>query len=98
VEDGDHVELELPMPLRLEAVDSNHPKIVALMHGPFGLMAVAESQPTFERNALLQSKALNNATGDWTANADGGEVTMRPFMTIDRETYSTYVLLKLQPR
>jgi hypothetical protein len=44
---------------------------------------------------LLQAKATNNATGDWTASsADGSRVTMRPFMNIDKENYSTYVLLK----
>jgi uncharacterized protein len=93
--DGDRVELELPMPLRLEAVDANHPNNVALMQGPLVLMAVAESQPTFERAALLQAKPVNNAGGDWLANAvDGSSITMRPFMTIDKEGYSTYVLLK----
>ena len=93
--DGDRVELELPMPLRLETVDANHPEIVALMHGPLVLMAVAESQPTFDRNALLQAKPVNNAGGDFTATAaNGSSVTMRPFMTIDKESYSTYVLLK----
>jgi uncharacterized protein len=93
--DGDRVELELPMPLRLEAVDANHPNNVALMQGPLVLMAVAESQPTFERAALLQAKPVNNAGGDWVANAvDGSSITMRPFMTIDKEGYSSYVLLK----
>ena len=93
--DGDRIELELPMPLRLEAVDPNHPNIVALMQGPLVLMAIAPSQPTFERNALLQAKPANNGAGDWTAStADGSNVTMRPFMSIDKETYSTYVLLK----
>ena len=93
--DGDRIELELPMPLRLEQVDANHPNIVALMQGPLVLMAVTESQPTFERNALLQAKAVKNASGDCTANsADGSRVTLRPFMTIDKESYSTYVLLK----
>jgi uncharacterized protein len=93
--DGDRVELELPMPLRLEAVDANHPDNVALMQGPLVLMAVAESQPTFERAALLQAKPVNNAGGDWVANAvDGSSITMRPFMTIDKEGYSSYVLLK----
>ena len=93
--DGDRVELELPMPLRLEQVDANHPNIVALMQGPLVLMAITESQPTFDRNALLQAKPVNNAGGDWTANsADGSRITMRPFMTIDKESYSTYVLLK----
>lgn len=93
--DGDRVELELPMPLRLEQVDANHPNMVALVQGPLVLFAVAESQPNFEKNALLQAKATNNATGDWSANsADGSRVTMRPFMNIDKESYSTYVVLK----
>jgi uncharacterized protein len=93
--DGDRVELELPMPLRLETVDVNHPRLVALMQGPLVLFAVADSQPSFERNALLQAKPANNASGDWVANsADGSSVTMRPFMNIDKESYSTYVLLK----
>jgi len=93
--DGDRVELELPMPLRLETVDVNHPKLVALMQGPLVLFAVADSQPSFDRNALLQAKPTNNASGDWIANsADGSSVSMRPFMNIDKESYSTYLLLK----
>lgn len=93
--DCDRVELELPMPLRLEAVDANHPDVVALVQGPLVLMAVADSQPTFDRDALLRAKATNNATGDWLASsADGSSITMRPFMTIDKETYNTYVQLK----
>ena len=93
--DGDRVELELPMPLRLEVVDENHPDVVALMQGPVVLIAVSESQPTFDRNALLKAKATNNTTGDWSASSvDGKSITMRPFMTIDKESYSTYVQLK----
>jgi DUF1680 family protein len=90
--DGDRIQIEFPMPLRLEAVDANHPNIVALVQGPLVLMAVAESQPTFESQSLLRAKPLNNPKGDWLASSmDGGEVTMRPFMTIDKESYSTYV-------
>ncbi|PYX41485.1 MAG: hypothetical protein DMG81_03585 [Acidobacteria bacterium] len=93
--DGDRVELELPMPLRLEPVDANHPSVVALVQGPLVLFAVTDSQPTFDRSSLLQAKAANNANGDWIANtADGSSITMRPFMKIDKESYSTYVLLK----
>ena len=93
--DGDRIELELPMPLHLEPVDANHPNLVALVQGPLVLFAVADSQPTFERSSLLQAKAVNNANGDWVASsADGSNVTMRPFMKIDKENYSTYVLLK----
>jgi uncharacterized protein len=93
--DGDHIELELPMPLRLEPVDANHPNLVALVEGPLVLFAVADSQPTFDRNGLLQAKATNNKAGDWIAqSADGSSISMRPFMNIDKESYSTYVLLK----
>lgn len=93
--DGDRIELELPMPLRLEQVDANHPNLVALLQGPLVLFAVADSQPSFEKNTLLRAKPANNATGDWTAqSADGSSIFMRPFMNIDKESYSTYVLLK----
>lgn len=93
--DGDRVELELPMPLRLEPVDANHPDLVALIQGPLVLFALGDSQPAFTQNSLLQAKPTSNTTGDWQATStDGSRVTMRPFMTIDKETYSTYMLLK----
>ena len=83
------------MPLRLETVDANHPNLVALMQGPLTLLAVADSQRTFDKNGLRQAKPAQNAKGDWLATAaDGSTVTMRPFMNIDQESYSTYVLLK----
>jgi len=59
------------------------------------LFAVADSQPTFDRNTLLQAKPANNAAGDQLASSiDGSHVAMRPFMNIDKENYSTYVSLK----
>jgi DUF1680 family protein len=93
--EGDRVEMELPMPLRIEAVDANHPNIVALLQGPVVLMAVAESQPSFEKESLLHAKPASNDKGDWLATSTAGkQIAMRPFMTIDKESYSTYVLLK----
>jgi len=93
--DGDRIELELPMNLKLEAVDRNHPNLVALIHGPLVLFALADSQPTFDRAGLLNAKPANTGKGDWVARSvEGSEVTMRPFPTIDKENYSTYVQLK----
>ena len=93
--DGDRVEFEIPMPTRLETVDTNHPNLVSLLRGPLVLFAIADSQPSFERNALLQATAANGSSEEWVAkSADGGEVIMRPFMNINKESYSTYVLLK----
>jgi len=93
--DGDRIQLEIPMPLRLEVVDANHPNLAALVQGPLVLMAIAESQPAFDSQALLRAKPIKNDRGDWTATStSGSEVTMRPFMSIDKESYSTYVQLK----
>lgn len=93
--DGDRIEIELPMPLRLEAVDANHPNLVALLQGPLVLMAIAETQPTFDAQSLLHATSLNNAAGDWSAtSADGAQISMRPFMSIDKESYSTYQQIK----
>jgi DUF1680 family protein len=93
--DGDRVELELPMPLRVEQVDANHPNYVALMRGPLVLFALADSQPGFTKAELLRASLANNATGDSVAtSADGKSISMRPYMSIKDESYSTYVLLK----
>jgi len=91
--DGDRIELELPMPLRLEAVDQQHEQLVALVRGPVVLFALADSQPTFLRTELLRARSANNPDGDWLAKATNGTtVIMRPFMNIQDENYSTYVL------
>jgi uncharacterized protein len=93
--EGDVVELELSMPLRLEGVDVQHPDQVALLRGPLVLFGVADSQPSFEQAELLRAKPTNNATGDSVATAtDGKPISMRPFMSIKEESYSTYVWLK----
>jgi DUF1680 family protein len=93
--EGDVVELELAMPLRLEQVDVQHADQVALLRGPLVLFGVADSQPSFEKAELLRAKPANNTTGDSIANAaDGKPISMRPFMGIKEESYSTYVSLK----
>ena len=51
------MELELSMPLRLEPVDENHPKLVALMRGPLVHFAIADSQPAFDSAELLRSSS-----------------------------------------
>jgi uncharacterized protein len=92
--DGDRVELELPMPLRLEPVDVQHATQAALLRGPLVLFAVGGSQPVFEKAELLRAQAAG-ATGDCTAKAiDGTSVVTRPFMKIQDETYVTYVSVK----
>jgi hypothetical protein len=93
--DGDRIQMELPLPLHLETVDTNHPNLVSLLQGPLVLMAVADAQPTFAAQSLLNARRAEGAAGDFLATSEGGgQVTMRPFMSIDKESYSTYVRLK----
>jgi uncharacterized protein len=94
-QDGDRVELELPMPLRLEPIDVQHSNQVALLRGPLVLFTIAASPPAFEKTELLRAKAATSGGGDLVATAaDGTNVVMRPFMKIQEESYITYVLLK----
>jgi uncharacterized protein len=93
--EGDRIELELPMRLRLGPVDVQHSTQQALLRGPLVLFAVAPAQPVFEKAVLLQAKPAGNGSGDCTAaSADGKDVVMRPFMTIKDESYSAYVQVK----
>lgn len=90
---GDRIQLELPMSIRLEAIDPHHPKLVAVMHGPLVLFALADTQPSFERADLLRAQPADNPNGDWLGTSkDGTSVVLRPFMSIQDENYSTYVL------
>jgi hypothetical protein len=88
------IELELPMSMRLEAVDRQHPNLVALVRGPLVLFAISDSQASFERNALLNAGRVSGTDFDWAAtNRLGKPVVLRPFMNIADESYSTYNLL-----
>jgi uncharacterized protein len=93
--DGDRVDLELPMPLRLEPVDAQHANQVALLRGPLALFAIAESQPSFDKGELLRATLTKNSTGDSIAKSTSGKpISIRPFMNIKEESYSTYVQLR----
>ena len=87
--DGDRVELDLPLTLRLQAVDAEHPQVVALLAGPLVLMRVLDDGPQtpLSRAALL---AARSAAQDWRADAHGHTLTLRPFMHIGDEKYTTY--------
>lgn len=91
--DGDRVELQLPMAFRLEQVDAQHPELVALVRGPLVLFAMGDSQPSFERSALMSAR--QSGAYEWSATSTGGQVILfRPFMNIRDESYSTYIALK----
>lgn len=86
---GDHVDLELPMKRRLEAVDPQHADTVALLEGPLVLFALTDTEPKVSRVQLLVAK--KTASKNWEVETAEGTMRMLPFTEIREEAYSTYM-------
>ena len=91
---GDRIELDLPLPLRLQAVDAEHPDTVALLAGPLVLMRVLDEAPppaaALTRAALLSATRKSDNTHQWQAGQDAQTIMLRPFIDIQQQTYSAY--------
>ena len=88
--DGDRVEVEFEMPLRLEAVDEQNPNNVALMRGPLALFAVGDRPSHLTRKQLLAASPVTQSSEDWSTQTDGKILTFRPFASIMSEGYRLY--------
>jgi uncharacterized protein len=86
---GDRIELHLPMTARIEAIDPQHPNIVALMCGPLVLFPIGTPLPPCTRQQLLAAKRTAGRT--WRIHAAAGTVSLLPFTEITTESYSTYL-------
>jgi len=86
---GDRVELELPMRMRLESLDPANQDVVALLRGPLVLFAIKKSAERITRQQLLN--ATRAGDGQWRVNAPGGPIAMLTFAAIQEEQYSTYL-------
>jgi len=91
---GDRVELELPLRLRLQPVDAEHPDTVALLAGPLVLMRIDDnggtSPPTLSRSALLSAERIRGDRRQWNIAHDSRNVSLRAFGDIDAQRYSVY--------
>ena len=87
---GDRVEFEISMPLRLQAVDAQNPDTVALLRGPLAMFGVGALPPGFTRAQLLSAVEATRNSEDWVVPSDSGSITFRPFATIGDETYRLY--------
>ena len=87
---GDKVELELALPVRLESIDARHPETVALVRGPLVLFAIGSDLGVMKREQLLRA-AHQPGRAEWLVASDAGPLLFRPFSAIDGETYSTYL-------
>lgn len=88
--DGDRIEIELGLPLRVEPIDADHPETVALLRGPLVLFAIAENPPALTRRQLLSAVRLPHQT-TCRAAAASGPLLFRPFSAINDEPYNTYL-------
>jgi DUF1680 family protein len=86
---GDLVELDLPMRMRLEPIDSQHPQTVALSFGPLALFAITDAEPALTRADLLAAKRTDRRS--WLVRTGGPPLKMLPFTDIGEEQYSTYL-------
>lgn len=89
--DGDRMEVEFDMPLRTEAVDAQHPDLVALMHGPVALFALQEtgSLVNLRRTDLLRAQPIAGGS-EWRVQTASGEMRFKPFAGIHMEKYRLY--------
>src|SRR5438874_10218717 len=87
---GDRVDFEIGMPLRLQAVDAQNASTVALVRGPLALLGVGNLPAKFTRAQLLAAAAASQSSADWLVQTDAGSVTFRPFAAIRDESYRLY--------
>jgi len=88
--DGDRVEIEFEMPLRLESVDNENRNNVALVRGPLALFGVGEIPARITRQQLLAAAKVAQSSHDWNTQTDSGVLTLRPFAAIMSEGYRLY--------
>jgi uncharacterized protein len=86
---GDRIDVELPLTMRLEAIDAQHAETVALMAGPLVLFAMTDAELKVTRAQLLAAK--KSATQSWQVETASGQVKMLPFTAMGDEPYTTYV-------
>ncbi len=88
--DGDTIDIEFPLPVRLEPIDPAHADTVALMRGPLVLFAMTKHSPKVRREQLLAATKVSGQPV-WRAETDSRPLLLRPFTAIGDEQYLTYL-------
>ena len=88
---GDTIELTLPFSLRSVPIDDLHPDTLAVMYGPVMLTAIDPPQPlSASAESLRRMMRAPGKPLEFDCLTTAGQVRMRPFYKVRRETYSTY--------
>jgi uncharacterized protein len=82
--DGDRVDLILPMPVRLEALDRRRSNTVALLRGPLVLFAL-------DRNPRVSREQLPAVEPDEEGGWRAGKLRFKSFVDITDEQFTTYL-------
>jgi uncharacterized protein len=90
---GDRLEIEFDMPTVLEAVDPQHPNLLAPVHGPVALFSVSDVPASLTRREVRAASPVGAGSTDWQAKSAAGTLTLRPFAAIRDERYRLYLKL-----
>jgi DUF1680 family protein len=88
---GDRIEVEFDMPNALEAVDPQHPDVMALLHGPLALFSVGSVPAKVGRQELMAASQIAAGSTDWQTKTAAGALALRPFAAIQDEIYRLYL-------
>jgi hypothetical protein len=86
---GNRIELDMPMTMRLEPVDPQHPQTVASVFEPLVLFAITDDQRALTREQLLAAKRMGQRS--WEIRTTTAPIKLLPFTDIGEEEYSTYL-------
>ena len=90
---GDIVETNFDMGLRLESLNKHHPELAALLHGPLVLFPINSENNVYTSAQLLSAQLLNakqNTTQEWSLSLVDKKILFKPFMFIGDEKYRLY--------
>ncbi len=88
---GDRIEIEFDMPTTLEAVDAQHPTVMAAVHGPMALFAVGKVPASVSKKDLMGATQVAAGSTDWEVKTAAGAIKLRPFTAIKDEHYRLYL-------
>ncbi len=87
---GDRLVLSFDMPLRFEAVDEKHSKMLAVVQGPLALFATGDRFLPMRREELLKIRQVGAGAAEWrVTNGDGVQV-FKPYFAIRQESTRLY--------
>jgi hypothetical protein len=72
----------MDMPLRIEAVDAQHPGRLAVVQGPLALFAVGDRFQAFQRRELGMVRQTAPGTPEWRVATSDGTQIFKPYFAI----------------